>query len=464
MKNTLSAKIAGLVLMSFLLFTASVFGNDSIAKSSIKHQSESLVYELLNAGTESLLNGYFEDAYDQYHKAYLAYPDSKEAIVYSSLADLAAITTDPSIVSLMNDRFGIVAFHGIMDVFASEVWMKAYRTYDNDLAYPELSVPDWFKGTGAYQDSLIDGKESEYTWALLLLANFIDKNDQGLNRFIDDIINGALGAQFEELCTRIEKLSRNDSIRLSTSIIETFNEIAGFDLQKIRVGRAELEGVTILLRFLKASLEWSAAYNWDTDLSFLEGEWYDIDVYAIDTLTPTQLPFKNDFLTDRHNDMMSKSKTDYQKVLKTIGTWYDYLVSSDNKRFTDIKEELNEYLFVRYSLDLLVTAIKDGSVIWLPAGSLEGIDTVVGVDFGRYFTPGYLTLNQFIALDSTNKRPLLVNPWFEQTVPSDTAVTGLEFNAIPLKGLFPGVFDDVDDKIFIELEPEIAQKVYKLYY
>jgi hypothetical protein len=440
------------------------------------------VYEVLDAGTKSLLNGDFDDARDQYYAAYLQYPDSKEAIFYSVLVDIVAISADPSIISLMNDRLGVVNYRGITDLTAPAALLKNYRSGNTFIAYPKLSVPQWFESTQVYQEYLDNGEETEDSWFALFFANFIDKNDFNFNHFIDDILNGALGDSFEDIYNRIKKLDFTDRVQIDPRIIAALNAITDVDIEQDTYGRIELEVVAISLRLLKASLEWYASYNWDSDLSFLKTDWYDLlDVdHLLDTLTAAQLPFKNDFLTDRHNGMMSKSKADYRKALDDSIVLYDYIFAGLNSSSYPFLPESTpdsvDPLFIRYILTSVADAIETGGTVWFPP-DITGLENEIGFDFGKLFTSGFFALNQLIAQDGSNRRPRFVDQYLDPVIPSEDKRAGFELNISHLKELAPGLWDsiknepasfdfvdDLDGKLFLEFTPEVAQKLYWLYY
>ncbi|MDR2149891.1 MAG: hypothetical protein LBO67_03570 [Spirochaetaceae bacterium] len=476
MKSMLSKKIAGISLVSLLFLTMSVFAapDGGEVKSSSTGAPKPPVYEMLDAGTESLLKGDFDAACDQYHAAYLQYPDSTEALFYSVLGDIVAISADPSIISLLRDRFGMVNYRGA-GLEDSTNLLKNYRnTTDNTIEqYPQLSVPKWFSATKVYQDSLSpNGEETVDSWLALLLAQFLDQKDFSFNHFIDALLDGALGDSFEAICSRIEKLDFADRVQLDPRIIALFNEATKSAIEPDGLyGRLELETIAIYLRFLKSSLEWFAAYNWDSDLSFLKTDWYDLDATVLDTLTTAQLPFKNDFLTDRHNGMMSKSKADYRKALNDSKRLYDYLVAgADALSFLpEAENDGSDYLSIRTIMALTADALETGGIIWLPP-EITGLSSEVGFDLGKFFTPGFFALNQLIAQDGANRRPRFVDQYLDPVIPTEDKRAGFELNISHLKELVPGLWDksqlvdDLDGKVFLEFTPEVAQKLYRLYY
>ncbi|MDR1637897.1 MAG: hypothetical protein LBR93_11240, partial [Treponema sp.] len=70
----------------------------------------------LARGKDALKAGNYDAAVGYYQAAYQAGPNNPEAITYSVLAELAAISVDPDVQILVRDRLGVVNYPGTMGV------------------------------------------------------------------------------------------------------------------------------------------------------------------------------------------------------------------------------------------------------------------------------------------------------------------------------------------------------------
>jgi tetratricopeptide (TPR) repeat protein len=446
--------------------------------------------EVMAQGTQLLEEEDYDEAIRHYEAAYRKDKDNPEAAVYSSLANLAVISVDSRVANLMKNRFGFIDYPNKLNALLSDDWMAEYKNsseWENTSRLPKLKVPGWFKTTQMYTKSLINGEESVDTWELLLLANLVENNTGGINPLLDEIISSVFGDSFEEVCKRIDALEYEEAIILDEGFIKAVYLEDFFDEFDIRVGKAELNIVVSALRVVKASLEWIASYNLETDLSFLKTDWDDPDgiIQNLKSLDKSKFPFNNNFLEDRKNGMMAKSKTDIITAIDRLIGSYDFIITSTF--YPDvIKDTLNEYSIVKDGLTDLKEAIDKGTffeVTDVLSGSgllpVEFSGFAGGIDMGKLFTPGYFSLKsgKLVETNSQGKPQFyLIAGSGEVQITSAADLEAEDFYAMGIKikpDLFTGLIstDLPIDELFSDLptielieDQEIAKIIYSKYY
>jgi hypothetical protein len=345
--------------------------------------------------------------------------------------------------------------------------------YEYDIGKPPgLSVPDWFKDTGTYKDTLTaTNLESVATWQVLLFANLVDKNPNGANELLDGILSSVFGDSFEAVATRVESLAYKDSIALDKDITEALGLEEIFEGGDIYIGRAELDILIASLRVLKASLEWVAAYDWNTDLTFLRRDWKTL-VDDIDSLNPTSLPFKNNFMKDRNNGMMDKSKADYIKAIDALVTAYDTIIVSAHYP-QGIKDVLDDYKWVKAGLIEVKNTITNKTVFYLKEGSgatytNSAANAIFGIDMGKLFTPGYLAINNLVTTEAGGAPQFYGDDELitkKDDIKQYDAI-GIQVKLSPIKAMIVvGLELPNDDTMIIPvLPPDIGESIYSLYH
>jgi hypothetical protein len=424
------------------------------------------VKDLVVDGINNLKNKSYDAAISSFETAYAKNNNDPEAIFYSSLAKLAAISTEPAVIDLMKNKLGFYSYPGTMnallsarwkDDYASDVWgwsnwetgEEEYYIADRD-SLPQLKIPNWFEGSTVYKSSLLaNATATAETWNILLLANLLDKNTSGLNSLVDSLLSSAFGASFNTVAARVERLQYADSFEVDPLVTEALGLTEFFDEYKIKVGRPELDLLIASLQVIKASLEYLASYDLNTDLSFLKYAWADDDegekfAEALGKLSANQLPLRNNFMKIRSAASMTQSKNDYKAAVEKIIAVYDYLISDENEAYPPgTRDELKEYGWVKNGLTGLKDAIAGGGQFWIPAGDLTKISTWptaknqgtnFGIDMGKFFTAGYLSLNN--VLEVNGNKPKFINmdkgENFAQELTSADAFDGIELAGIKL--------------------------------
>jgi hypothetical protein len=268
---------------------------------------------------------------------------------------------------------------------------------------PGLSEPDWFKNSGVYKDNLTSaGALQASQWPLLFYANLVEKNQNGLNDLLGDVLSSVFGEAFEDAAGRYKDLQYSESVVVDEQLIEAFGLTDVFEGDDIYIGKAELDLLFSAVRLFKASLEWVAAYDWNTDVSFLRTDWKTIDD-NIATLSPKNLPLGNNFLKDRNNGMMDKSKADFVKALEVSIAAYDHLVSAESKLPGAYIDEMKNYQWLKDGLSQLSAAITAGGEFYVPKDEPSGnsynntsANAAFGISLGKLFNPGQFSIEQLI--------------------------------------------------------------------
>jgi hypothetical protein len=116
----------------------------------------------------------------------------------------------------MKEHFGFTNYPARLNALFSDEWMKKY----DGTTLPVIKTPEWLKGKGSmYNDALLsDNVMSVENWTLSLFANVIDKNSNGLNALLDDVIGGMFGAYYNVAAERIKKLENKKEERITLDI------------------------------------------------------------------------------------------------------------------------------------------------------------------------------------------------------------------------------------------------------
>jgi hypothetical protein len=478
------------------------------------------VQEALTKGNDSLLAEDYDEAIAFYKDAYANDNFNPEAIIYSTLAELAAISVDPRVKNLMQNRLGITSYPATLGALFSDSWMKNYPDEQMEWDYwddnlntwvwwneagpngpgyyyygsvfvtaipryrenrvPELQVPGWFASTGAYMDSKIAGTMESYTtWTLLLGANLLDKNTGGLNDLFAGILDSVFGTTFDDLIIRSGRLKDSDSVKLDGEIIEKFGLAELFE-GDVFISKAELDVLLASLRIIKASFEWLASYNWETDFSFLKYDWSDYNTFLqkLDDANVTKLPFRNSFLKNQNADMLGKSKADYAAAINTLFAAYDAIGGKDYIPEA-AKDEWNNYRWIKDGLGKLRDAITNGGIFYIPENMPSGNiwpndagSAVAGFDMGKFFQKDYLSLNTLVELVEPNGDPKFYGiTYFGNTVSETPFVlsnvnsydyVGIKIKTAPIEDLIPVGLADLED-LLLPIPVDVGEILYQLY-
>jgi hypothetical protein len=316
---------------------------------------------------------------------------------------------------------------------------------------------------------------------LLLLSNFIDKNTNGLNSLLDDLLSSVFGDAFESAYNRAATMTGN--IKLDESTLAAFGIEEIFEGEEVYIGKAELNMLFAAMRFVKASLEWVSAYDWDTDLNFLRnGPLWD-DWSKLGSNKPANLPFRNNFLKDRGNGMMAKSKADFSKAIDDSIAAYNLWIGDSSNLPQGYKDTLNEYQWVKDGFDQFKTAINSGGTFYVKehdAGTASYSNTsanaILGINLGKFFSPGQLAIDKLI--ENTGSGNSIAPKFYGNSTGNDegwTEITekeqisscnsiGLMIKVAPINEIVVTGVEDREDSVMAIFSPDLAEIVWDWYH
>ncbi|MDR2900413.1 MAG: hypothetical protein LBV20_02680 [Treponema sp.] len=369
--------------------------------------------------------GYLEDEdYDKtiasFEAAYAADPTNNEAIVFSALAKFAKISTDPKVATLIQSKLGLTSYPATMNSLVSGDWL--IDDPENIANFPELNVPGWYAETDMYQNSLVGGVQTSSTFAMLLLANALEGNIDGLNGLIDGILDGVFGDSFEAVCARIDELDMSDRIEVPALFVEEFGLDTMFDDSDVTfdynptIGKAELQALTSALRLYKSGFQWLASYNFNTDLSFGRFDWSDPEALEnmLASLEAKHDPFTNGFLSTRNAGSMAAAKQSFITAVTDILESYNYLISPENEAYPQgVKDKIEPVVApIKAIVEDVLAALNGNGIFDInitddPETEVdESLD--LSVDLGRFFTAGELSHKNFIDTEDNGQPKLYV--------------------------------------------------------
>jgi hypothetical protein len=419
------------------------------------------VDEILTCATDKLKADEWDEAVAYYNKAYENDRNNPKTIIYSTLANLAKISTDPKVVTLMKEHFGFETYPNKLNALLSDDWMSdycdvAYGYYDESskrwvywekakwgdvdkdgyyfydysngrFTYvlvstqarcdseklPTIATPDWVKGKGsAYNDAMLSGNVlSVDNWSISLLANVLNKNSNGFNPLLDDVIEGVFGASFNLAAERLSKLEnrKEERIKLDPYFIEELDLEDVFD-EYDQVGWAEANAILSAMLLVKASLEWVQSYDLSTDLNWLKYSWKDDsdDIRNhFKSVSASKLPFNNNFFKVRPGKM-ANSKADYVKAVKGFQSSYSAIINSDLYP-TKLRDS---YATINGGFEELIKAINNGSKFYIPENPTKGTwptskssKVEATIDFGQFFEEGHFSLQNIFETNG-GKQPV----------------------------------------------------------
>ena len=282
---------------------------------------------------------------------------------------------------------------------------KRNREVD-DMLFPGLEVPVWLKGKSSsiYSGTLVDGAPGAETWPILLLANLLDKNTNGLNGLLDETIAGVFGNSFNEACARVDKLKGKGAITLDEEFLQALN-LGNLVDEYDKIGWMELNAYLSFMTAIKASLEWIASYDWNTNLNFLKFAWgTEEDFYnSFKSIDAKDLPFNNNFLKARPGKMAA-AKADFIKAIEGLKASYGAIADSDDDFYpTEVKDA---YPTLSSGADRLIAAIQNGGKFYIPDDATKGnwpTSGKNGIDMGKLFEEGYFSLPNLFETSSSGK-------------------------------------------------------------
>ena len=468
--------------------------------------------QILEEGVKSLKAEKWDEAIAYYNAAYAKDGNNIEAIIYSTLANLAKISTDKDVIALIKNNFGFTTYPDKLNALFSKSWMTKmpedypiYSYYDGtywsywreakyddvskdgyyrydynsgglilvsttakyDSTYmPVIRTPEWVKGSGSiYNETLLSGNiMSTESWAIALLANIVDRNVSGFNQTLDEVISSVFGASYNEAIRRLQKLEnrKSETITLNPDFIKKLGLEEMFD-EYDEIGWAELNAVISAMLAMKASLEWISSYDLNTDLNWLKYAWKadENDILnRVRNIPKSSLPFNNNFLKVRADgaNRMNKAKATYKTAIQGLQASYQVIASPNSIYPTKVKDTYNT---VNGGFNALLSAIDAGGKFYIPEDPTKGTwptsgpvgGNVIGmIDFGKFFELGRLSLDKIFETNS-GKPELYACNWHYDYSSYTEELRGVKLDLNNYKSLLEERDDDYyyDDEYKYEL-------------
>jgi hypothetical protein len=417
-------KVPFLLLIAFFLTFISCSGGD-YPEDGVPTTGKS-VNVLLSDAISSLEKERWDDAVAYYNAAYNKDNNDVRTIIYSVIANLAQISIDPKVVALMKNHFGFTSYPNKLNALFSDEWLKEYKYedcyyywyYDEGSWYtrdeceiygenlPEIRTPDWIKNSEAYRNAVFSGNVlSSENWAISLLANLLDKNTNGLNGLLDDVIDGVFGESYNTAVERLKKLEnrKEERITLDPYFIEKLGLEDVFD-EYDSVGWAEVNVILSATLLSKASLEWVQSYDLSSNLNWLKYPWKangDDMLEHFKQANKNDFPFNNNFFKVRPGKM-ANAKADYIKAIRGFQASYTSIKSSELYP-EKVKESYNT---INDGFGKLIAAIENGGKFYIPEDPTKGAwptsknDAELTIDMGKFFAEGYFSLQNIFEVEN----------------------------------------------------------------
>jgi hypothetical protein len=173
-------------------------------------------------------------------------PNNAEAVMWSSMLELASISVDPSLRSILTTYFGISGYPSTMnDLFMGDQgWlsMPVDVGYGDQMMMPFIVIPDGIKQLDGYTSLTMD------EWLLGLVYNIITKNPDGFNSLTTAVIDNLLVAKLDSILASINSLPSTAKIALPETLFYVGEG------SRVVLGKAELQLEAAALYSLKSSL------------------------------------------------------------------------------------------------------------------------------------------------------------------------------------------------------------------
>jgi hypothetical protein len=511
-----------------------------------------VIRQKLDEGINYLKNNQYDQAAAAFEAAFIADTKGSgtyvESVVYSSLGKLSSILKEQSFRNLVEGRLGVVGYPDTLNEIVTGDWFVDYAEEINYWWYPgptdqsnywwrsdspnglgwylvdwsggpytyhfqssdrnwpatqglvgtelwpNFDPPSWLPtGPGSlYNDNLVTMGDTVLESVALLdylfFANLLDKNTNGLNTLLDEVLGSVFGSTFTSVDSRINTLDYADRATLDEDVLAAFGLDELFEGDDIYIGKAELKVLISGLRLVKGSLEWLRSYDWNTDINFLKGGFISEEdfVTKLNNTPVANLPLQNNFLKARSGvPGMTQAKADYTAAITDlIAVWES--IDQLSTIPPAVQDVLDDYKWVKDGLGKLKTAINSGAVFYVPkqepGGStwpnVSSADAAFGVDFDKFFTPGYLAINKLI--ENESNAPVFykaANSYTKITAPTQAAAdtefedifdngygVAIKFNYAALKEVFLKTFDSPDGYQYNDIGPKAGAAFYYRYH
>ena len=276
---------------------------------------------LLNEAVDLLLDGDIDSGITKIRKAY-AGQQNDETKMYYALAELASISVDSSVSTLLRENFGIEDYPSTMNALLSTEWLETE------------SVPVG-RSVSVEEESAngdLNTFETAEDVALQILFNVIDCNKTGFNKLIDNIL-AVFGKKFESAKTLAASVS-NASVEIPAKLFEALDLEEIFGETSAKIGKAELNILIASMEVLQGTFQWIATYDLSVNMESI-GDWIVSDLENVEEDFNVTEFYKNliseNTLTIRNENSMKDSKQSFLDAINMLVASYDYLISEESE-------------------------------------------------------------------------------------------------------------------------------------
>lgn len=311
---------------------------------------------LLNEAVDLLMEGDIDGGIAKIKTAYDGQKND-ETKMYYALAELASISVDESVSTLLTENIGIRNYPSKMNALLNGEWLK-------------------------------EGLESVTTaeqLSMQIIINLIDCNPDGLNDLVDNIVD-IFGDKFENAKALAASMS-NASVALPEELFDALELEEVLGKSSLKVGKAELNVLVASMEILQGTFQWISSYDWSVNIASIkdalpineESEGLDLDFFRNLINKKT--------LAVRNAKAMEASKESFIDAIDMVVASYDYLVGDTSEYPQAAIDAIKEYGDAIKAEALKVkTAIKNGEVY-----RIKESDFRFSIDLGKFFQSGYFS-------------------------------------------------------------------------
>ena len=323
---------------------------------------------LLNEAVDLLMKGDIDGGIAKISKAYDGQKND-ETKMYYALAELASISVDESVSTLLTENIGIKNYPSKMNALLNGEWLKEYKVTEN-------------------RDAPVEGLESVTTaeqLSMQIIINLIDCNPDGLIDLIDNIL-AVFGEKFENAKALAASIS-NASVALPEELFDALELEEVLGKSSLKVGKAELNILVASMEILQGTFQWISSYDWSVNIASIkdalpineESEGLDLDFF--------RKLINKKTLAVRNAKAMEASKESFIDAIDMIVGSYDYLVGDTSEYPQAAIDAIKEYGDkIKPEALKVKTAIKNGEVY-----TIQESDFRFSIDLGKFFQSGYFS-------------------------------------------------------------------------
>lgn len=354
-------------------------------------------------GWRALATKDYSAAQQRFDSAYATDPANADAALWSSILDLAAISTDKGMVAFMRDRVGLSDYPSSMTTLFSSTWfnstwytMKSDGSHtldlDKPIKMPSITAPSWLKIPDADKNNLS-------SYVTILVSSIVDRNPTGLNAAADAILSGAYGAEFDAVYAKIQKLDDGASTVVPNDLLTAYGLPA--QTPSLTIEGRELKIVAEQMLAQRGLVEYLDSYQLTYPLRDLMKLAQAASLGQSISSVDIDNPIESGFLSDRENGMRSTARSDLNKALETFSktaALFDDAVcakyASKSVKAADVASTCAQASSVAKSLSEALYVKTEVSIT--PTGS--STPTVMKLDFEPLFVGPFLGMDKLFAI------------------------------------------------------------------